>query len=178
MDRRVVDYNGNYIIIDFGDGTGLHLLLGNMSGLYADYCEIVDGSAGYSYGYFVRNSLDEPFTYTDFHIRKISNPTFKQEALVPDNYFEPVNILIFNTTADENGLADSAYYAEGEVVSRSEIAGYDTIRLSTADGDLYVSSVSVPFGEIAEGDSVTVFFVYAGWSNSLEAPAAEYVYHE
>lgn len=178
MDRRVVNYNGNYIIIDFGDGTGLHCLLGNLSGLHADYCEIIDGSAGYSYGYFVRNSLDESFTYTDFHIRKISNPTFQQEALVPDNYFEPVNGLIFNTTADENGLADSAFYVEGDVISREEAGGYDTIRLSTPDGDLYISAVSVPFGEIAEGDSATVFFVYAGWSNSLEAPAAVYVYHE
>ena len=110
--------------------------------------------------------------------RSILTPSLMQEALVPDNSFAPAPAVIFSTTAEENGLADSAYFVEGEVVSRSEIAGYDTIRLSTADGDLYVSSVSVPFGEIAEGDSVTVFFVYAGWSNSLEAPAAEYVYHE
>lgn len=110
--------------------------------------------------------------------RSIPSPSFTQEALVPDNSFSPAPAVIFSTTADENGLADSAYFAEGEVVSREEAGGYDTIRLSTPDGDLYISAVSVPFGEIAEGDSATVFFVYAGWSNSLEAPAAVYVYHE
>lgn len=111
-------------------------------------------------------------------VKSIPAPSIMQEALVPENSFNPAPAVIFSTTAEENGLAGSAYYAEGEVVSRSEAGGYDTIRLSTADGDLYISAVSVPFGEIAEGDSATVFFVYAGWSNSLEAPAAEYVYLE
>lgn len=178
IDRRIINYDGNYVIVDFGDGTGLHLLLGDLSGLYAGYCEILDDSVGASYGYFVRDSLDEPFTYTDFYIRKIPNPTFRQEALVPDNYFEPVDDEIFMTTAEENGLGDTAYYADGEIVSRSDVGGYDTIQVATEEGDLYISAVLVDLPEISDGEAVTVYFVYTGWSDSLGGACGAYVYSE
>ena len=178
IDRRIINYDGNYVIVDFGDGTGLHLLIGDLSGLYAGYCEILDDSVGVSYGYFVRDSLDDPFTYTDFYIRKIPNPTFKQEALVPDNYFEPVDDEIFTTTAEENGLGDTAFYADGEIVSRSDIGGYDTIQVATEAGDLYISAVLVDLPEISEGEAVTVYFVYTGWSDSLGGACGAFVYCE
>lgn len=177
--ERVINYDGNYVIVDFGDGMGLHLIIGNSSGLYADYCEMLaDNTAGYSHGYFVRDTLDEPFTFTDFHILKIPDPTIQQEALSPDNYFEPVNDVIFNTTAEENGLADMPFYAEGEVVSRSNVGGYDTIQLATDEGDLYVSATLVPLPEMSAGNHVTVYFAYAGWSDSLDAACGIYVYSE
>lgn len=178
MDRRIINYDGNYVIVDFGDGTGLHFFIGNESGLFADYCDIIDDSAGFSYGYFVRNSLDEPFTYTDFYIRKIPNPTFEQEALVPDNYFEPAPVEIFSTTAEENGLGDTAFYASGEIVSRFDVGGYDTIQVATEAGDLYISAVLVDLPEISDGEAVTVYFVYTGWSDSLGGACGAYVYSE
>lgn len=111
--------------------------------------------------------------------RSIPSPSIQQEALVPDNLFSPVDGAIFTTTAAENGLADSAFFVEGVVASRSEVGGYDTIQVTAEAGEVYISGVSVPLPEeIAEGDSVTVFFVYQGFSEALGAPAGVYVYHE
>ena len=110
--------------------------------------------------------------------RSIPAPTIKQEALVPENLFTPAPEELFSTPASENGLGDSAFYVEGKIEERAEVGGYDSLRVSTVCGEIWVSSVTIPLGEIAEGDEVIVYFVYAGWSESLSAAAGEYVYHE
>lgn len=110
--------------------------------------------------------------------RSIPSPTIKQEALVENNRFEPVDEIIFSTPASENGLGDTPFWVEGEVVSRSDLGGYDTIQLSTEYGDLYISAAFIDFQEISEGDEATVFFVYSGFSDALGAPCGVYVYHE
>lgn len=110
--------------------------------------------------------------------RSIPSPTIKQEALVENNRFEPVDEIIFSTPASENGLGDTPFWVEGEVVSRSNLGGYDTIQLSTEYGDLYISAAFIDFPEISERDEATVFFVYSGFSDALGAPCGVYVYHE
>lgn len=110
--------------------------------------------------------------------RSIPSPSISQEALVPDNLFFPVDEAIFTTTAEENGLVDSAFFVEGEVVSRSSVGGYDTIQVSTEAGEVYVSAVLVPLPEISEGEVVTVFFLYQGFSDTLGGASGVYVYHE
>ena len=111
-------------------------------------------------------------------VRSIPSPSFKQEALVPDNAFSPAPEEIFSTPASENGLAGGAYYVEGVVEERSEVGGYDSLRVSTDAGDVWVSAVTIPLEEIAAGDEAVVYFVYSGWSETLSAAAGEYVYRE
>lgn len=111
-------------------------------------------------------------------VRSIPSPSVMQEALVPDNLFSPVPSEIFSTSAEENGLGDMAFYAYGEIISRSDIRGYDTIRVSTESGELYISAVLVEFPEISEGENLTVYFVYTGWSNDLGGACGAYVYSE
>lgn len=111
-------------------------------------------------------------------VRSIPSPSFKQEALVPDNAFSPAPEEIFSTSASENGLAGGVYYIEGTVEERSEIGGYDSLRVSTNAGEIWVSAVTIPLDEIAAGDETVVYFVYSGWSEALSAAAGEYVYHE
>lgn len=110
--------------------------------------------------------------------RSIPNPSIKQEALAPDNSFSPAPVEIFSTTAEENGLADTAFYAGGEIVSRFDVGGYDTIQVSTEAGDLYISAVLIDLPEISEGETVTVYFLYTGWSNKLGGACGAYVYSE
>lgn len=175
MDQRISGTDYNYTIVDFGDGMGLHII-GDMSVVF--YSELDGDMAGASYGCFVRDSAEEEFSFTDFHIRKIPDMTIKQKALVSSNYFEPAPETIFSTPASENGLQDTAFYVEGEVVSRSDVGGYDTIQLKAESGMIYISSVSVPLPEISEGEHITAFFVYMGWSDSLEGACGSYVYSE
>lgn len=111
-------------------------------------------------------------------VRSIPDPSFTQEALVPDNSFTPAPVEIFSTTAEENGLGDMAFYASGEIVSRSDVGGYDTIQVATEAGDLYISAVLIDLPEMAEGETVTVYFVYTGWSDSLGGACGAYVYSE
>lgn len=106
-------------------------------------------------------------------LRSIPEPSFEQETLVPDNSFSPVPAEAFTTTAGENGLGDTAFYADGEIVSRSSVSDYDTIQVSTEAGDLYVSAVLVDFPELSEGETVTVYFVYTGWSDKLGGASDE-----
>ena len=60
----------------------------------------------------------------------------------------------------------------------AEISGKDAFRLSTDAGEIWVSAVTVPLGEVAQGDEVVAFFVYLGWSDVLEKAVGSYVYHE
>lgn len=110
--------------------------------------------------------------------RSIPSPSFKQEALVPGNSFTPVPAEVFTTPASENGLGGGAYYADGTVEERAEAGGYDSLRVSTDAGEIWISAVTIPLEGVAEGDAVTVYFVYSGWSEALSAAAGEYVYHE
>lgn len=80
--------------------------------------------------------------------------------------------------SDENGLADTPFWVRGEIVSRSDVGGYDTIQLSTEYGALYISAVSVNIPEIDEGAEITVYFVYSGFSDALDGPCGVYAYHE
>ena len=91
---------------------------------------------------------------------------------------QPVDGAIFTTAADENGLADTPFWVRGEIVSRSDVGGYDTIQLSTEYGALYISAVSVNIPEIDEGAEITVYFVYSGFSDALDGPCGVYAYHE
>lgn len=111
-------------------------------------------------------------------VRSIPDLSITQEALAPDNSFSPAPAEIFSTTAEENGLADMAFYADGEIVSRSDVGGYDTIQVATEEGDLYISAVLVDLPEISEGEAVTVYFVYTGWSEKLGGACGAYVYSE
>lgn len=110
--------------------------------------------------------------------RSIPSPSFAQEVLVPDNSFMAAPGELFTTPADENGLGDRAFYAEGVVDEVGEVAGSDAFLLSTNAGEIWVSAVAVPLGEIAQGDEVVAFFVYLGWSGELETAVGSYVYHE
>ena len=114
----------------------------------------------------------------DSEARSIPSPSFQQEALVPDNSFMKAPGELFTTPASENGLGDQAFYAEGTVEEVAEISGKDAFRLSTDAGEIWVSAVTVPLGEVAQGDEVVAFFVYLGWSDALEKAVGSYVYHE
>lgn len=85
---------------------------------------------------------------------------------------------IFSTPASENGLEDTAFYVAGTILSRSDLAGYDTIRLSTENGDVLISSVLIDFPELSEGDQITAFFLYTGMSVEYELPCGIYIYQE
>lgn len=114
----------------------------------------------------------------DGETRSIPSPSVAQEALVPDNSFMRAPAELFSTPADENGLGDRAFYAEGTVEEVAEIAGSDAFRLSTDAGEIWVSAVVIPLGEVAQGDEVVAFFVYLGWSDELGKAVGSYVYHE
>ena len=86
--------------------------------------------------------------------------------------------MTITTAANENGLADTPFWVRGEIVSRSDVGGYDTIQLSTEYGALYMSAVSVNIPEIDEGAEITVYFVYSGFSDALDGPCGVYAYHE
>lgn len=110
--------------------------------------------------------------------RSIPSPSFQQEALVPDNLYPAAPAELFSTPASENGLGDRPFYAAGTVEERAEMSGYDTIRLSTEAGEVYVSAVTIPLEEISAGDEAVVYFVYSGWSDTLGGASGVYVYHE
>lgn len=110
--------------------------------------------------------------------RSISNPTWVQEAIVPDNSFSPVSDDIFSTTASENGLEGTAFFSDGVISEFLEVEGYNLIRFSTESGDLYVGASFVPVPEFEIGTQTTMFFVYEGWSSAAGGPICSYVYHE
>ena len=110
--------------------------------------------------------------------RSVPSPSVAQEALVPDNSFMAAPGELFTTPAEENGLGDRAFYAEGMVEEVGELAGSDAFRLSTDAGEIWVSAVVVPLGGVAQGDEIAAFFVYLGWSDELGMAVGSYVYHE
>lgn len=110
--------------------------------------------------------------------RSVPSPSVAQEALVPDNSFMAAPGELFTTPAEENGLGDRAFYAEGMVEAVGELAGSDAFRLSTDAGEIWVSAVVVPLEEVAQGDEIAAFFVYLGWSDELGMAVGSYVYHE
>lgn len=175
VDSRISGNEYNYVTIFFDDGTGFIFPGGNDT--LGVYCR-PDSDGSQSTHSLGECSRADGFQFIDYKIRTIPNFTFMQEVLVSENYFKPVPSEIFSTTAEENGLADTAFYADGEIVSRSDVSGYDTIQLSTEAGDLYISAVLIDFPEISEGETVTVYFVYAGWSNKLSGACGTYVYSE
>lgn len=174
-DSRVSGGVYNYVTIFFDDGTGFIFTGGN--DVLAVYCT-PDLDGAQSTPSLGECSRSNGFQFIDYEIRTIPDFTFMQEALVGENSFSPVDEVIFNTPASENGLGDSAFWVDGEVVSRYDVEGYDTIQLSTEYGDLYISAAFIDFPEISEGDETTVFFVYSGFSDALDAPCGVYVYHE
>lgn len=175
VETFVANSGHQWVSVIFDDETGFCFIASNDT--WASYGQIDEvGRVSVPLGECSKsNNL---FLFTDYKIRMIPDLTFKQEALVPDNYFEPTQEIIFSTPASENGLADVPFYAEGEVVSRSEIGGYDTIQLSTETGDLYISATIIPFEEVSEGDQATFFFLYSGWSDTLGGACGVYVHHE
>ena len=174
-DEKVQDSGYNWVSIIFDDGTGV--FFGGSGTLFADYGNLDDeGCIIDLFGTFIKNS--GRYEYEENPVRSILEPSFKHEALVPDNSFSPAPPEIFSTTAEENGLGDTAFYADGEIVSRSSVSDYDTIQVATEAGDLYISAVLVDFPEISEGEAVTVYFVYTGWSDNLGGACGAYVYSE
>ena len=174
IEARVEGAGHNWVGIIFDDGTGFQIL-GNSTGS-AFYGEVDNEGFGATYG--VAILAEDGYNYEDYHIRTIPTPTLRQEAMISDNYFEPAPAEIFSTTAAENGLGDTAFYAEGEIIERMDVKGYDTIRLATEYGDLYVWETYAPFSDFELGDAVTVFFVYGGWSDDLDGAAGWYVHLE
>lgn len=177
VDAKVRDSGRNWISIIFDDGTGFCFVGSN--GAAAVY-GIVDEEGGVvkESGICMLSSETGEFEYTDFCIREIPNPDFLQEALAPENSFKPAPEEIFSTTAEENGYGDQTFYVEGEVTDRLEVSGFDTIQLTTEDGDLYVSAVLIDLPDVSIGDNITVFFVYTGRSIELDVACAAYVYSE
>lgn len=175
VDSRISGNEYNYVTIFFDDGTGFIFPGGNDT--LGVYCR-PDSDGSQSTHSLGECSRADGFQFVDYKIRTIPDFTFKQEALVGENYFEPAPVEIFSTTAEENGLGDRAFYASGEIVSRSDVGGYDTILIATEAGDLYISATLVDLPEISEGEAVTVYFVYFGWSNSLGGACGTYVYSE
>lgn len=174
-DTKVQDSDYNWISIIFDDGTGV-CFAGSQT-IFAEYGNVDDeGCITELLGTYIKDISG--YEYEENPIRSISNPSFKQEALVPENAFSPAPSEVFSTTAEENGLADMAFYADGEIVSRSDVGGYDTIQVATEEGDLYISAVLVDLPEISEGEAVTVYFVYTGWSEKLGGACGAYVYSE
>ena len=175
VDSRISGNEYNYVTIFFDDGTGFIFPGGNDT--LGVYCR-PDSDGSQSTHSLGECSRADGFQFIDYEIRTIPDFTFMQEALVSENYFEPVPPEIFSTTAEENGLGDTAFYANGEIVSRSSVSDYDTIQVATEAGDLYISAVLVDFPEISEGEAVTVYFVYTGWSDNLGGACGAYVYSE
>ena len=105
---------------------------------------------------------------------------WKCDALVKENSFSPVDEIIFSTFGSENGLADSRFFVDGSIEDVIEADEYDLLQVSTEYGRLYVGEVPFwpDFRDYSIGDSVSVFFVYGGWSDGLNGPVGTYVYHE
>lgn len=175
VDSRISGTEYNYVTIFFDDGTGFIFAGGNDT--LGTYCR-PDYDGALSTRPLGECSRETGFQFVDYEIRMIPDFTIKQEALVEENYFQPVDEIIFSTPASENGLGDTPFWVEGEVVSRSDLGGYDTIQLSTEYGDLYISAAFIDFPEISDVGEATVFFVYSGFSDALGAPCGVYVYHE
>ena len=175
VDNRISGSEYNYVTIFFDDGTGFIFPGGNDT--LGVYCR-PDSDGSQSTHSLGECSRADGFRFIDYEIRSIPDFTIKQEALVGENYFEPVPSEIFSTTAEENGLGDTAYYAEGEIVSRIDVSGYDTIQVATPGGDLFVSAAFIELPDVSVGDPITVFFVYTGFANSLNSPCGIYVYGE
>ena len=174
-DTKVQDSGYNWVSIIFDDDTGV-CFTGSQT-IIAEYGNVGDdGCITNLLGTYIKDTSG--YEYEENPIRSISDPSFEQEALVPDNAFSPAPVEIFSTTAEENGLEDTAFYMDGEIVSRLNVSDYDTIQVSTESGDLYISAVFVDFPEISEGESVTVYFVYTGWSDKLGGACGAYVYSE
>lgn len=145
----------------------------------ADIPALYDKTPDDIYYFLSGNSPENEFGTEADLTRSIPNPTLKQEALVPTNTFAPADEIIFELPASENGLEDTPFYIEGTVVSRFDLSSYDTIRLSTEYGELFVSDVFIPLPqEVSEGDRITVYFVYTGMSTEFGLPCSAYVYHE
>ena len=178
VDAKVRDSGRNWISIMFDDGTGFCFAASNS--VAADYGRIdSEGSIVKTFGICMLSSETGGFEYTDYCIREVPNPTLMQLGFVPENSFTPAPEEIFTTPASENGLADTAYYVSGTVLSRSELSGYDTIRLSTDNGDILISSVYIDLPELSEGDQITAYFVYTGMSAMYdELPCGIYIYQE
>ena len=173
VENRVDGSGHNWVSIIFDDGTGFCFI---SSGTWASYGELDDvGRVSVPLG---ECGEGEEYRFIDYEIRTIPDPTIQQMALAPDNYFEPVKDVIFSTTASENGLGDTAFYVSGEVLSRFDVSGYDTIQVSAEYGDLYISDVLAPIDGVSVGDSIDGFFVYTGWSEDLDGACGAYVYHE
>ena len=176
-EAKVRDSGYNWVSIMFDDGTGL-CFHGSFSAV-ADYGKTDDeGGITKALGIYILSSETGSFEYTDFGIREIPNPTPMQLGFVSDNSFAPAKKEIFSTPASENFLADTPFYAEGTVLSRFDLSGYDTIRLSTEKGDVLISSALIDFPELSEGDQITAYFVYTGMSVEYELPCGVYVYQE
>jgi len=173
---RVHDSGYNWVSIIFDDGTGFCFTGSNT--IVAEYGSVDnEGNITTQIGLCIASSSGK-FEYEENQTRSIPNPTVMQEALAPNNSFEPAPSEVFSTTAEENGFGDMAFYAEGTVVSRFDASGYDTMQVTTAEGDLYISAALIDLPEISEGDSITVFFIYAGWSDSIGGACGTYVYSE
>lgn len=177
VDAKVRNSGRNWITIILDDGTGFCFTGSNS--VVANY-GMVDEEGGVvkTLGICMLSSETGEFEYTDFCIREIPNPNFLQEALAPENSFKPAPEEIFLTTAEENGYGDQSFYVEGEVTGRLEVSGFDTIQLTTENGDLYVSAVLVDLPDVSIGDNLTVFFVYTGRSIEFDVACAAYVYSE
>lgn len=173
---KVRDSGLNWVSIIFDDGTGFCFTGSNTA--IADYGNVDnEGCITAQLGTCIVSSSGA-FEYEEIRTRSIPNPTIMQEALVPNNSFEPVPSEVFSTPAAENGLGDMAFYVEGKVSSRLDVGGYDTVQVATENGDLYVSAVLVQLPELSEGSPITVYFVYTGWADSLSGPCGAYVYSE
>lgn len=176
-DAKVSDSGLNWVSIMFDDGTGFGFPASFSA--FAEYGKIDDeGCIIKGLGICMLSSDTGSFEYTDFGIREIPNPTLMQLGFVPDNSFAPAKEEIFSTPASENFLADTPFYAEGTVLSRFDLSGYDTIRLSTEKGDILISSALIDFPELSEGDQITAYFVYTGMSVEYELPCGIYIYQE
>lgn len=174
--KRVRDSGYNWVSIIFEDGTGFCFTGANT--IIADYGNVDDeGCITTQLGTSII-SASSKFEFEEIRTRSIPNPTLQQEAFVPSNSFEPVDEIIFSTTASENGLEDTPFYADGTIEEFFKAGSYNTFRFSTDHGDLYISEVFVPFPELEVGDHVTMFFLYTGWSEVIGGPSGPYVYHE
>lgn len=171
-DTKVQDSGYNWVSIILDDGTGF--CFNGSNTVAVDYGHLDnEGCITTKLGICYRSSSADGYKC----IRFIPNPTILQEASAPNNEFNPIDEIIFSTTAEENGLADTAFYVEGKVISRFDMSGYDTIELSTDYGDIYISSLLVPL-DIDGGDTAIVYFVYTGFSITYDHPCGAYIYHE
>ncbi len=172
--KRVRDSGYNWVSVFFEDETGLCFAGSNT--IVADYGNMDNEGCITTWldAIIISTSSESDNSTT----RSIPNPTLQQSVSVPSNSFEPVDEIIFSTYASENGLQDTPFYADGTIEEFFEAGRYNTFRLSTDYGDLYISEMFVPLPELEVGDHVTVFFLYTGWSEVIGGPAGPYIYHE